>query len=146
MREAAGDDEFPEILVEGDKHPRFLMCALEDLLVSGVLPRRRSPRGPSSSASAEGWINAFVSDQSAGVDEAGLDVFHLEPGIPFENRLGTIARGEHAEDMLDGQPVAPNDRLSPENVRIDGNPLKELIFPWNPLLHGASLTGRRSPD
>ena len=77
-----------------------------------------------------------MSNQSASIDEARLDIFGLEPGIALENGLWTIARGEHAEHMLHGEPMPTNDRLPAEDLRVDGYPLEELIFLWNLLLHG----------
>jgi hypothetical protein len=69
-----------------------------------------------------------VSDQSASVDEASLDILRFEPGITFEDGFGTIAGGEHSEDMFHGQPMSPNNRLPAENPWVDSNPLEELIF------------------
>jgi hypothetical protein len=80
-----------------------------------------------------------VSDQSASIDKARLDILRFEPGIAFEDGLGAIAGAEHTEDMFHGQPMPPNNRLPAENLRVDGNPLEKLIFLWNLPLHFASL-------
>jgi len=69
-----------------------------------------------------------VSDQSASVDEARLDILRFEPGIAFEDGFRAVASGEHTEDMFHGQPTPPNNRLPAENLRVHGNPLKKLVF------------------
>ena len=88
----------------------------------------RGVQGPSVLACAQGRIDALMSDQSAGVDEARSDIFAFEPVIALENGLGAIARGEHSEDMLHGQPMPADDRLPAEDLRVYCDPPEKLIL------------------
>jgi len=60
----------------------------------------------------------------SGVLDAGKHVLAFEPVVAFENRLDGVARGEHAEYVLDRQSPSPDNRLAAEDFGIIGNPLK----------------------
>jgi hypothetical protein len=45
-----------------------------------------------------------VSDQSASIDEARLDVLRLQPRITIHDGLRAVPRGEHSVDVLYGKP------------------------------------------
>lgn len=53
-----------------------------------------------------------------GVDQAGLDIFTLEPAISGKNGLDVIARGKHVQYMLHCESSTSNNRLATENIRI----------------------------
>jgi hypothetical protein len=41
-----------------------------------------------------------MADHPAGIDRAGLDVFHLQPGVSLQNRFGGIPRRKHSQNVL----------------------------------------------
>src|SRR5690348_6683029 len=69
-----------------------------------------------------------MTDQTAGIDETRLNVFLFQPGITLQQDLGRVSRGEHPEDMLDGQPPPANNWLAAKDVRIHGNTFEKLYF------------------
>lgn len=142
MSGSSDDHKFSEVRVERHQDSPFLMRHEEDLLVPGVLlpvtgpqdprsrraptarghrPRYRHREGASSAGGLEQGLDSLVADQAMGVDQAGLNVFSFEPGVPFEDGLEGVARGEHAEDVLDREAPAPDDRLATVDSRIDGD-------------------------
>ena len=66
-------------------------------------------------------FNAFVSDETSGVYQARTDVVGFQPRVTLQHDLRRVAGGQHAEDMLDGKPAIPDDRLATEDggVRCD---------------------------
>jgi len=61
-------------------------------------------------------------------DEAGLDVFRLEPGVSLKDGVRRITRRQDAKDMLHRQPSTANDRLPAEDLGIDRDPGEQLLF------------------
>jgi hypothetical protein len=53
-----------------------------------------------------------MADDFAGVNQASLNVFLFEEGIPGEDRFSRVASGKHIQNMLDSNAVAANDRLA----------------------------------
>lgn len=73
-------------------------------------------------------LNPFVADDTPGVGKAGQDVFMFKPGISFEECLDRIARREHTEDVLNGQPPAAHNGFAAENLRVDSDALEKFIL------------------
>ena len=71
-------------------------------------------------------LYAFIGRNPAGVNQAGLNVFALEPGIVLQNSVNRITRSEHGEHMLHGQPPTSDDRLAAENFSVHRNPFDQL--------------------
>ena len=69
-----------------------------------------------------------MTDNTAGVSEAREHVLALEPWIGPQQVIDAVPRGQHAEHMLDRQPPAADDRLSAEDLRIDGDALEKVGF------------------
>ncbi len=65
---------------------------------------------------------------SARVDQGGPNVFGLEVGVTLQNRFGGRAGRKHAENVLDGDAYAPDDRLAAEDPRVDRDALEKLGF------------------
>src|SRR5438128_5828944 len=69
-----------------------------------------------------------MSHESPRVHEARPDVLRLEPRIAAQDRIGAVAGREHPEDVLDREAPSPHDRLSPEYVRVDRDPLQKHVL------------------
>jgi hypothetical protein len=69
-------------------------------------------------------LNPLVFDDAVGAGKTGKNILSLQPWITGEKRLRTIARDEHAEDMLVGKASTTVDRLAAEDFRIDGSAAK----------------------
>lgn len=69
-----------------------------------------------------------MTDESMRIGEAGLDVLWFHPRIALEDRLVRVTCGEHAKDMLHGEPATSNDRLSSKDTRVDRDALEENVF------------------
>lgn len=48
----------------------------------------------------EQGLDLFVTDNPARIGEAGLNILTLEPRVAVENRLDTVSRGQHRQDVL----------------------------------------------
>src|SRR5207247_995782 len=92
------------------------------------LPRHNHRREPSPSAIAESRLDALVANDTPRVCEACADVFRLEPRIPFEDCVRSIAGCQHPQHVLDGKTTAANDRLATEDLGIDRDALEEGVF------------------
>jgi hypothetical protein len=57
-----------------------------------------------------------MADVSSCIDQAGLDILLLQPGIAFEDRLGRVSSRQHAQDMINGQPPTADDGLAAEDL------------------------------
>lgn len=92
-------------------------------------PTRRCRVGPSPTRNRGGrTLDWFVTDQPAGVCEAGANVVTFEPGVVLQQGLARVARRQHAEDMLYRQPSIPDDGFATENVRVRGDSSKQSRF------------------
>ena len=79
-------------------------------------PLRRHPRhtyrgGASFIARNHGRFDPLVAYQAVRIDQAGLDVFGLQPRVAFEDGLVIITGRQHPQDVLDGQSPTSDDRL-----------------------------------
>jgi hypothetical protein len=96
-------------------------CLLVDLAVGDGWTATAPPQMLVPAVASRGLddhgLHALMGDEAARVDQAGLDVFALEPWIPFEDGVRRIPRRQHPEDMFDGEPPSPHDRLPPEDAR-----------------------------
>ena len=48
--------------------------------------------------------------------------------VACQQGVEVVARRDHAQDVLHGEAASPNDRLSAEDLRIDCDALKKLVF------------------
>src|SRR2546425_7612347 len=69
-----------------------------------------------------------MSHESPRVHEARPDVLGFEPRIAAQDRIGAVAGREHPEDVLDREAPSPHDRLSPEYVGVDRDPLQKRVL------------------
>ena len=86
------------------------------------------PAGPSWTRLDQQRFNALVAHEAPGVEQTGANVLDLQPRIAFENRFHGIAGREHAQDVLDREPSAANNRFAAENLRIERDPFQEFLF------------------
>src|SRR5262245_49212206 len=70
-------------------------------------------------------------------NQASADVVEREARIALDDRLGRIARGEHAKDMLDCKPMAAHDRLAAEDAGIGRDSLAQFR-----VCHATRIRGR----
>ena len=85
----------------------------------------------SSSAPFPGDEERFYSlatDDTAGVRQAGEDVFRLQPRIALKYGLVIIAGRQHSQYVLDGQAATSNNRFAAVHPRVGADSLKELRF------------------
>lgn len=75
-----------------------------------------------------GQSDSLVRDNPARERETGKDVILLQPGITLEQSLEVVARSQHSENVLDGEPVPANDGLSAEDFRIPSDAFDQLVF------------------
>ena len=59
-----------------------------------------------------------MADQPPGINQAGLDIFMLQPGVCLQNNLRSIPGRQHIQHMFHREPAAANDGFPPENLRI----------------------------
>src|SRR6266700_5425745 len=88
-------------------------------------PRRRRAK-PSSRRVDEGRLDSFTPDYSARVDQGGLNVFGLEVRVMLQNRFRSRTGRKQAENVLDGDAHAANDRLAAEDFWVDCDALEEI--------------------
>ena len=82
-------------------------------------PRRKWARAAlSRRRTCREWIDTLVRHQLVGVENAGADVVRFEEGIGGYYILLTVARGEHGQDVFDGQPSSANDGLAAQNCGV----------------------------
>jgi len=62
------------------------------------------------------------------IDEAGLNIGPLRPGITFENGFEAIAGGEHSQDAFNREAAAADDGLAVEDLGVDGDSGEEFGF------------------
>jgi len=62
-------------------------------------------------------FNAFMRNYLVGVDKARTNILRFQPGVALENRFRCVASDEHAQDMLDGETLPPDDRLPMRSSR-----------------------------
>src|SRR5207248_1755479 len=116
-------------------------------------PRHSCRAGPSRRRVNESRLHSLVRDQAVRVDQTGADVVGLQPWVAGQNRLGQIAGGEHPEDVFDGQPPATDHRLPTEDLWVDGDACKKIIFalsrhrqPPRRLFRGINLESSMTPE
>lgn len=73
-------------------------------------------------------LDTLPTDEPGREGEAGPDIVGLKSGIGFQNRLGVVACGKHAEKVFDSQSVATNDRLATEDHRVDRDAGQQIRF------------------
>jgi hypothetical protein len=76
---------------------------------------------------SDGELDAFVSNESSRVRQAGSNIVQLQPRILTEEYVRRVAGGEHAEDVFDREPVASDDRLTAENTRVSRNACQQVV-------------------
>jgi hypothetical protein len=69
-----------------------------------------------------------MTHNAAGVQQAGTHVFWLQPRVFGQQRVGRVAGGEHAQDVLHGKAAPSDDRLPAEDLRVDGDARQELAI------------------
>lgn len=77
----------------------------------------------------------FMPDKPSGIDEAGPDIFWLEPRVTLENYLRRVSSREHSQHMFHGQPSTTDQRFPSEYGRVYRDSFEELFF-----VHGAFLS------
>ena len=80
-----------------------------------------------------------MADEAPGEQQAGLDILSRQPGIFGQHRLVRLARGQQAQQVLDGQPLAADDRLAAEDGGVHGDAGEQFAFG-----HGIVLQSRIS--
>ena len=70
----------------------------------------------------------LVAHQTASVDQTGLDILALKPGVAFEKDFRSVACSEHAENMLDGETPAADDRLAAKDRWIHRDAFEQALF------------------
>ena len=76
-------------------------------------------------------LDALIGHESFGVSEAGENVFPFHPGIAGDDGCRVVARLEHSENVLDGEPMAANDRLAAEDAGVHGDSREQVFFSHN---------------
>lgn len=74
--------------------------------------RRRCREGLSRSLGQDRWLDAFVPDEPARIEQAGSHIIGFEPGELGKQRLDGISGGQHAQHVLHGQTSPSDDRLT----------------------------------
>ena len=74
-------------------------------------------------------------DNASCIDKARLDVRRLQPRVAFQDRFCAVSRGEHPDNVLDGEPTATNDRLPAEELRVDRDASEEFFLRWGLVRH-----------
>jgi len=142
--------EFSEVFVDRHDDLGGVKGAAEDVSIAWVFrpagdgldvmtSRRENSRGPSPDARVEEHLhggltigqrrfNALVADETLRVQQAGANVLRLEPGVPFEDCLCSIASSEHSQDMLHGEATSSNDRLAAEDLGVCRDTREKLGF------------------
>src|SRR5579863_4928853 len=80
-----------------------------------------------------------MANHGSGVDQASPDVLWLEERVPFENRLGEVVGGEHAEHVLDRRPMPADDRFPAKDGGVSGASPKQRFF-----AHAGSVNSARA--
>ncbi len=91
--------------------------------------------------SSQRRFDAFVTDQTPGIDQTGTDIVGLEPSIALQDDLGRVTGRQHAEHVLDGKTMPANDGLATEDrgARRDARE-QGVLAPRRVLIH----TGTKS--
>ena len=63
--------------------------------------------------------NAFVSDEASRVEQTRPNVVRFQPGVALQHGLRRVAGGQHAKDMLDGEPTFLMIGLPPKMAGFD---------------------------
>ena len=63
----------------------------------------------------------IIGDHRVRIRKASSDVVDLEVGIVVEDGLGRLALSKQAENKLDGNAHAPDDRLAAEDLGVGRN-------------------------
>jgi len=70
-----------------------------------------------------------VSDEASCVFQARADVVGFQPRVDLQQICGVSpASGQHAEDMVAGEPAVPDDRLAAEDGLIRRDSTEEVRF------------------
>lgn len=83
------------------------------------------------------WFDPLVAGLALRVNQAGLNIRSLEPGIAFQNRLEIVAGGEHSQDVFDSQTSTANNRLAAKDLRIDRDTFEQLCFGYGSCFRAA---------
>src|SRR5437016_953689 len=73
-------------------------------------------------------LDTLVTNHAADVHQASPDVLCLEKRVPFENCLGRVAGGEHAEHVLHRKTMTANDRLPAKDGGVSSDSPKQHFF------------------
>jgi hypothetical protein len=86
-----------------------------------------------------------VCDDLVSIGQACLDILSLKPRIPFEDRLGRVAGRKHAENVFNGQPSSPDNRLAAEDRGIEGDSFEQGFLVHDAIPHAFDGAATR-PD
>ena len=89
-------------------------------------------------------LAAHLRDGAAGEDEAGPDVFGLQPRVSCEDGLRGVTRTQHPEDVLHGEPASANDRLAAEDLRVAGDASEKFGLVHAPNVAEAARQSQRA--
>lgn len=67
-------------------------------------------------------------NQTVSIDEASQNVFPLKPGVALQKGVEIVTCREHSKDMLDGDATSAHNRFASEDLWIDCNAPKQLVF------------------
>ena len=69
-----------------------------------------------------------MSNNPVCIEKTCLNIFRLQPRIPFQKRLGCIPCSKHAQYMLNSETASPNNWLATKNFWIDCNSIEKFLF------------------
>ena len=91
-------------------------------------PIRTYPGGSSCTRSHQKRFNPLMADHPAGINQTGLNIFHLQPGLSFQNHFGSVSGCKHTQNVLHSKTAPANDRFSPEDFWVDRNSFQQLVL------------------
>ena len=73
-------------------------------------------------------FDAFVTDQTPGIDKASADIVGFEPGIALQDGLRRVPGRQHAEDVLNRETMPANDGLAAEDRGVRRDASDQLVL------------------
>lgn len=80
------------------------------------------------SMSSQCGFDALVTDQTPGIHQAGPNIVRLEPGRALQDGLRCVPGRKHAEHMLDGRTMSPNNGLAAKDRDIGRDPREQFVI------------------
>ena len=140
------EDEITEVFVHRYENAALGHCPFENDVVSGIgrrvrvtrehhVPGREATRrddvphtGPQGTSLSDfDSVERIPSDYRMSIRDARTNVFRFQIGIILENRVLGLTLCQKAEDELDRNSHATNDRFTSKNIGTGRNTLQQLI-------------------